>query len=132
VTIVIDASVVVAALIDTGAEGRWAVSVVGSEDLASPHLMPAEVANILRFTAMGGGLSVDDWRSAHHELTDLRVAFVPYSPFAQRVWELRDNVTPYDGWYVALAESLGASLATLDRRLSRAPGPRCRFITPDA
>ena len=129
-TIVIDASVVVAALVDTGTEGQWAGGVIASEDLVAPHLMPAEVANILRFAAMGGGLSVDDWLSAHHELTDLRVAFVPYTPFAERVWELREDVTPYDGWYVALAESLGVSLATLDRRLTRAPGTRCQFITP--
>jgi predicted nucleic acid-binding protein len=46
------------------------------------------------------------------------------------VWELRENVTAYDGWYVALAESLGARLATLDVRLTKASGPRCAFTTP--
>jgi len=30
----------------------------------------------------------------------------------------------------ALAESLKAPLATLDARLTRAPGPRCSFIGP--
>lgn len=54
----------------------------------------------------------------------------PYEPFAERVWELRPTVTPYDAWYVALAESLNARLATLDLRLSRAPGPRCGFVLP--
>jgi predicted nucleic acid-binding protein len=33
----------------------------------------------------------------------------------------------YDAWYVALAESLEAELATLDTRLARASGPRCGF-----
>jgi hypothetical protein len=47
-----------------------------------------------------------------------------YEPFAPRVWELRQNVTAYDGWYVALAELLGATLATLDVRLTKAAGPR--------
>jgi predicted nucleic acid-binding protein len=30
------------------------------------------------------------------------------------VWEARENVTAYDAWYVALAKSLGAKLATSD------------------
>jgi len=40
------------------------------------------------------------------------VELFAYEPFASRVWELRENVTAYDSWYVALAESLGARLAT--------------------
>ena len=43
---------------------------------------------------------------------------------------LRENVTSYDAWYVALAEALDCPLVTLDRRLSRASGPTCEFITP--
>ncbi len=43
---------------------------------------------------------------------------------------LREYVTAYDGWHVALAESLGAKLATLDPRLTKATGPRCTFATP--
>jgi predicted nucleic acid-binding protein len=49
---------------------------------------------------------------------------------AERIWELRGAVTAHDGWYVALAESLKAPLATLDDRRTRAPGPRCSFIGP--
>jgi predicted nucleic acid-binding protein len=39
-------------------------------------------------------------------------------------------VTPYDAWYVALAEALDATLVTLDLRLARANGPTCTFLTP--
>jgi predicted nucleic acid-binding protein len=46
------------------------------------------------------------------------------------VWELRQSVTAYDAWYVAVAESLDLPLVTVDLRLSRAPGPRCAFATP--
>lgn len=46
--------------------------------------------------------------------------------------ELRPNITAYDAWYVALAETLGAKLATLDARLSRAAGTRCEFAIPPA
>ena len=38
---------------------------------------------------------------------------------------MRQNVTPYDATYVALAELLGCELLTGDRRLASAPGPRC-------
>jgi len=132
VTLVIDASLVVSALIDSGVTGRWAESVLVSGPLSAPHLMPAEVANILRRLAANGEITHDIASMAYADLLDLRVELYPYAPFAPRVWELRGNVASYDAWYVALAEFLGSSLATLDRRLVRAAGPRCGFETPPA
>ena len=129
-TVVVDASVVVAALTDAVELGGWAEEILVSGPLVSTHLMPVEVANILRRAARAGHLSQDTAAMAHADLLDLRIALFPYEPFAMRVWELRDNVTSYDAWYVAVAESLGTELATLDVRLSRATGPRCGFHTP--
>ena len=40
------------------------------------------------------------------------------------------GLTSYEAWYVALAEFLGAKLATLDTRLALVPGPRCGFCLP--
>jgi predicted nucleic acid-binding protein len=60
----------------------------------------------------------------------VRVEYFPYRPFAGRVWQMRENVTAYDAWYVAVAETIEADLATLDAKLATAPGPRCRFVTP--
>jgi predicted nucleic acid-binding protein len=127
---VIDASLVVAALVDSGPDGVWAESVLESESLAAPHLMPAEVANILRRSVIANALSDEAATLAHLALLKLRVELFAYEPFGARIWELRGNLTPYDAWYVALAESLNLPLATLDGRLARAPGPRCRFQTP--
>lgn len=129
-TLVVDASVVVAALVDTGATGRWAEEVLLSDHLAAPHLLPVEVANILRRLALHGEISQDAVSLAHSDLIDLRVALFPYTLDAWRVWELRHNLTTYDAWYVALAESLEAELATLDARLAKAPGTRCHFRLP--
>ena len=128
-TLVVDASVVVAALIDSGAEGTWAEHLLASESLAAPHLMPVEAANILRLAALAGDISQDSASLAHADLLALPVELFPYEPFALRVWDLRGGVTAYDAWYVAIAESLDLTLATLDRRLTRANGPRCQFIT---
>ena len=128
--VVVDASVVVAALIDAGPLGLWAEAVLLSGPLAAPHLMPVEAANVLRRSASAGDITGDVASLAHEDLLSLRLDLFPYSASASRVWELRPNVTAYDGWYVALAESLGARLATLDVRLSRAAGPRCEFAVP--
>lgn len=127
---VVDASVVVAALIDAGPTGRWAEAVLESSPLAAPHLMPVEAANILRRAAIARDVSADAAGLAHNDLLALRVDLYPYAPFAPRVWELRSTLTAYDSWYVSLAEILGWPLATLDVKLRRASGPRCQFMTP--
>jgi predicted nucleic acid-binding protein len=100
------------------------------DSLAAPHLMPVEVANILRRAAQTGELSEEIATLAHADLSALPVELFPYEPLAERVWSLRANVTAYDAWYVALAEALDAPLATLDRRLTRATGPRCELRSP--
>ncbi|MGH2418664.1 MAG: type II toxin-antitoxin system VapC family toxin [Candidatus Limnocylindria bacterium] len=129
-TVVVDASAIVAALIGGGADGAWAESELARDDLAAPHLMPAEVANILRRAALANRVTVDAASLAHADLLALPVALFPYEPLADRSWELRLNMSAYDAWYVALAESLDAAMVTLDRRIARAPGPRCAFRTP--
>ena len=129
-TIVADASVVVAALVDSGPDGTWADELLHSDHLGAPHLMPAEVANLLRRAVLAGKISDDAASLSHADLLALRVELFPYEPFAERVWDLRTNVTAYDAWYVALAETLGAKLATLDTRLSCTTGPRCGFTIP--
>lgn len=129
-TLVVDSSVVIAALIDPGPVGGWAESLLMSGPLAAPHLMPVEAANILRRSALAGDISADVASLAHEELVSLRIELFPYAPCASRVWELRSNLTSYDAWYVTLAENLDARLATLDARLGRAPGTRCEFAVP--
>jgi len=130
VTLVVDASVVAASLIDEAEHGAWSEQIVRSDDLAAPHFLHAEVAHALRRWISTGLLSEDAAARAYGDLLTLRIELFPYHSFAFRIWELRHNVTPYDAWYVALAESLDMPLATLDRRLAQATGPRCRFVTP--
>ena len=44
---------------------------------------------------------------------------------AKAAWAVRQNVTFYDGLYVALAVALTVPLVTADQRLARAPGLNC-------
>lgn len=108
----------------------WAEALLVSGPLAAPHLMPVEVANVLRRAALAGDISADVASLAHEDLVLPRVGLFPYSACAFRVWVLRSNITAYDACYVAPAETLGARLATLDTRLSGAAGTPCEFAVP--
>ena len=128
-TLVVDASVIVAALVDSGPVGEWAEALL-TLNLVAPQLLHVEVANVLRRAAHSGDISEDTASLAHVDLLDLRIDLVPYEVVATRVWDLRHNLTAYDAWYVAAAELMGCPLATLDQRLAAAPGSACTFHTP--
>jgi predicted nucleic acid-binding protein len=130
VSTVVDASVLVAATTDAGAEGAWAERVLAERDIVAPHLVLVEATNILRRLEASRVLTRLEATAAQGDVMGLDLVLVPFAPFAERVWELRQNVTSYDAWYVAVAEAFGLPLATLDRRLSRAAGPICRFRVP--
>lgn len=129
--VVVDASVVVSALVDQGPVGQWSEQWLRSGTVAAPHLLPVEAANILRRAALRGDISPDTASLAHADLGDLRLELFSYDVIAARAWQLRENLTQYDAWYVALAELLDAELVTLDERLARASGPLCGFRTPE-
>ena len=129
-TVVTDASVLVAVLVDSGREGKWAESAVAEGSLAAPELALAEASNILRRLEQAGKISRLEANSAHRDLLRLDLELFPFAPFADRVWVLRNNLTSYDAWYVALAEVLDCPLVTIDRKLSRASGPRCEILVP--
>ena len=127
---VLDASALIAALIDGDREGTWAESLIEPHDLAAPELILAEATNILRRLELSSEIGAAEAEWAHELLLQLDIHLFPYHPFAERIWELRRNVTSYDAWYVALAEALDCPLATLDRKLAGAAGVNCPIRTP--
>ena len=129
-SMVVDASLLVAATTDSGPDGVWAEEILSAGQLVAPHLVLVEATNILRRLERARELSALEATAAHHDLVHLSIHLLPFEPFAERVWALRPNVTSYDAWYVAIAEAFDLPLATLDRRLARAHGPSCRFLTP--
>jgi predicted nucleic acid-binding protein len=130
VSAVVDASVLVRALVDSGPDGQWAEAVVGAGDLHAPELVRVEATNVLRRLERAKEITTAAAIGAHEDLMELNLELLTYEPFAERVWELRHNLTSYDAWYVAVAEALGLPLATLDERLARTSGPTCDFLTP--
>lgn len=90
-TVVVDASVIVAALVDAGPIGRWAERQLQTERLAAPHLLPVEASNVLRRAELVGDLSSEIAALAHADLMDLPIELYPYEPFADRVWQLRKD-----------------------------------------
>ncbi len=129
-TLVVDASAIVAALVDRGQAGEWVATRIRGERLVAPHLMPVEVANVLRRAELAGEVSVDVAAQAHDDLMHLPVDLAPYAPFADRIWDLRTSMTAYDAWYVSMAEAVGAPLVTIDRRLAAAHGAACQIEVP--
>jgi len=130
--LVVDASALVAALTDTGPDGRWAEEVLAEAlgEVAAPELLLAETVNILRRAELDGRLEAEEAAAAHADLLAFDFVAFPFAPFAERIWELRHNLTAYDAWYMAVAVALDAPLATLDRRMGRAAGVRCEFLLP--
>lgn len=118
----------VALLADAGPAGQWVARSIAGARLAAPDLMAYEVSNVLRRRLLAGALDVTSATLAHAELLELTLAVVPFDAVAARIWELRHNLTSYDAAYVAASELLGAPLMTLDRRIARAQGPRCRIL----
>jgi predicted nucleic acid-binding protein len=127
---VVDASVLVAALVDSGPHGEWAEGVIAAGSLHAPELARVEAANILRRLERAKELTTAEANAAYEDLMQLNMELFSFDPFAERIWELRHNITCYDAWYIAVAEALKLPLATLDERLSKAKGATCDFLTP--
>lgn len=127
-TIVVDASVMVAALVDSGRQGRWAEDVVSENALAAPEIVLFEATTILGRLERHRQISRIEANGAMRDLLRRDIELLPFAPFADRVWELRHEMSGYFAWNVAAAEAFGLPLATLDRRLCRSPGVRCRFV----
>lgn len=123
--IVVDASVIVTALVDDGPDGRSVRGRLRNVDLVAPAHLDVEFLHALRGLVRSEQTSPQraDQGIAHLVRLPLRRFELPAVAF--RTWQLRDNLTPYDAAYVALAELLSAPLVTSDARLAGATGPRC-------
>lgn len=123
--IVIDASVLVTALVDDGVDGHSVRGRLQGTQLTAPAHVDVEFLHALRGLVRSEQTSPGRADRAIAHLVRLPLRRFELPAVASRTWQLRDNVTPYHAAYVALAELLSAPLVTSDTRLAGATGPRC-------
>jgi predicted nucleic acid-binding protein len=124
--IVVDTSAVMAALITRAAADRLRLRLSTDGDLHAPHLIDVEMLHALRQLVARRALSAHRAEDAREDFSQLRLTRYPHQPLADRLWQLRQNLTAYDAAFVALSEELEVPLVTCDARLARAPGHRAR------
>jgi predicted nucleic acid-binding protein len=120
--IVVDTSAIIGVLAGRPAATGLAERVRSDGDLHAPHLLDVEFQHALRRLVLAGAIGEDRAADARVDFADLLVVRYPHVSLADRMWELRHNVTAYDAAFLALAEALDVPLVTCDARLARAPG----------
>jgi predicted nucleic acid-binding protein len=127
--IVLDASAVVELVLGLGHGTEVAQRLDDpAETLHAPHLLSAEVAQVIRRFERRGDIDAVRGAEALNDAGDLDVAYYDHLPLVPRVWELRESVSTYDALYLALAEVLDAPLLTGDAALASAPAHRVEVV----
>lgn len=116
--IVVDTSAVIAALAARPADPALLARLGEDGDLHAPHLIDVEVLNALRRLVRIRSLTEQRASEVRVDFADLLIVRYPHQPLADRIWELRRNLTAYDAAFVALGEALGVPLVTCDARLA--------------
>ena len=122
--IVADASVFVEMLLGPASPaGNVLATHFGNQNVVcAPHLLDAEIGQALRRLVLGREISAARARASLDDLVDLPIRRFPHTALLSRAFTLRDNVTVYDGIYLALAEVLDAPLLSCDAALRDVPG----------
>ena len=118
---IVDASLAVEYLLRTEL-GRRVARQLERETLLAPELLDVEVFAVLRRAVRRGELEVDRAIEALEDLEAWDVERVSHSALWPAAWQVRDNVSGYDAFYVATAVVYASPLWTADGPLSRAPG----------
>ena len=118
---IVDASVVLALLLDEPASGA-AERLLIRTDLVAPSLIVAEIGHVLTKQARRRLLSSAETLAAWRTFAALPVSVEPMEGLGERALELSVglNAVYYDCLYLALAEQQDDVLVTLDERLIRA------------
>jgi len=119
-TFVIDASALVEYLLGTPSGARAASLIESGASLHIPTLADIEVTSALVRLLTRRMMTIDRAAEALSDLSLLPLTRHGHIALLPRVMALRDNFSVYDAVYVALAESIGAALITLDQKLATA------------
>lgn len=123
--LVLDTSALVEFLVGSDELAERVRSRTSGRRLAAPHAVDLECASVLRGLVRGKKLPEEEAARALDLLGRMQLRRYDHVPLLPRIWELRHNMWIYDASYVALAESLGSELLTVDAKFAGAPGLRC-------
>jgi predicted nucleic acid-binding protein len=119
--VVVDASVVVDLLVEHPRSSAVRAALEGVDWIA-PTLLDAEVLHAITRYVRRGEMSDERARLALELFTGAQIERFPIAPLVIDAWELRNNLSTYDAFYVALARAVACPLITCDRALAGAPG----------
>ena len=126
--IVVDASVLVDLLAADDAHRRTAARerLTSGDAVFAPAYLDIEIVSAMRGLARRSNVLAADAPALIALALRMPIRREPLArATADRIWQLRENMTAYDAGYVALAEQLSASLLTCDRKYTTVPGLRC-------
>lgn len=106
-------------------------ALVAAEPLVAPPLLPTEVTNVIRQRLRQGFLDRRAARFVLARFLELPISIQAPEALYDRALVLADEhdlPAVYDAHYLALAELLGATFWTADRRLLDALGGRLTFV----
>jgi len=101
------------------------------QPIIAPPLLLSEVLNIIRQRIRQGGLTLDEGQALLAQFLAIPISRqVPEALYGRALAIADEHNLPavYDAHYVALAETLQATLWTADQRLLRALGNRRPFV----
>lgn len=124
-SLVIDCSAIMDTLLGNGADNT---RIYSGKRLHAPCVIDFEAASTLRRLERMGALAPNEARDVLDQWATLDIVRHPAEPLLVRIWNLRHNLSAYDGAYVALAEALDAPLLTADTRMARAARRYCEVV----
>lgn len=119
--LVVDASVIAEVLVSER-RGHALGAALRDRDLLAPQLLAVEVLSVLRRWVRLGTVSAARGEAALADLEDLGILWMDLPPLIAGAWARRDSLSADDAVYVALADSLGVPLVTLDAGIVAAAG----------
>lgn len=125
--VVVDASALLELLLRSR-RGNAAAQAVGSAQMLAPDHVNAELLSALRGLLRSGQVTA----ARASQVVDLFLAAplrrIATVALVSQMWDWRDNLSPYDAGYVALAQTLECPLITADAPLKRAVGRRISVV----
>ena len=118
-------------MVDTTDRGDRIAEAIGDRRIAVPTIAEYEVTNVIRRLHVARQLDAGQADRAYSRFRAIPLVLTDFSSLSHRIWELHTNATAMDAAYVALAEALDIELITVDGRLARTEGIRCRVVTFD-